>query len=53
MTLRKKVSLWMLCVALGACSGAKKHGGDASDDEGDAGEVIADDHTARGKRLAE
>jgi hypothetical protein len=41
MTLRSKVSLWMLCVALGACSGAKKHTGDADiDDEADAGELF-------------
>ncbi|HTU61173.1 MAG TPA: hypothetical protein VMF89_22115, partial [Polyangiales bacterium] len=43
-TLQSKVSLWMLCVALGACSGAKKHDGDAaSDDETDAGEVIGEE----------
>src|SRR5689334_14906042 len=43
MTLRSKVRLWMLCVALGACSGSKQHTSDADiDDEADAGEVIDD-----------
>ena len=39
MMLRGKVSLWMLCVALGACSGSTKQASDANvDGESDAGE---------------
>jgi hypothetical protein len=43
MMLRSKVSVWVLCVALGACSGTKKHTADAAmgDDE-DAGETIGE-----------
>jgi hypothetical protein len=42
MTLRSKVSVWVLCAALGACSGAEKHFADAAVDDDDAGELIDD-----------
>jgi hypothetical protein len=44
MTLRSKVSVWVLCAALAACGGAKKHSDDASmEDDSDAGEIVEED----------
>jgi hypothetical protein len=39
MTLQSKVGVWMLCAALSACGGAKKHMADGAIDDSDAGDL--------------